>query len=725
MNQTRFAVLGCGLGVSLAVLAAAPVVTAATDVIEYKQLRLQDLMNIQVKEVTTASKRAELATQTPGMTYVIDKNDIKLRGYSTLKDVLRDLPGMEVQEYAFVEDGTEVRVRGIGGNNRIVVLVNGMRVNPPGGENFPFRSDFSVRDAEQIEVIYGSGSTLYGHDAVSLVINVITKRPESGAHGEIGADGGMNYEREVWGTFGGLLDKEKNISLTGYVQYHDSDLTRLDKEYPKWWQDYYAVAQSKGVGTAQTDREDFGMNVFTRLEAGDFSLQTWFRDSQRCSSDSVSPNIGFTPQATWDDYSIVAEAKYVLHFSDTVRLDSAATFNRYEVDPSSAYVWPANANAWYNDYKFALGYSYTLEETLHVDFTPKLSMLAGLTFGQYDIVPKCSVPGGASDDMTIGQIIQKGGSLEYYTANGGPFFIPRVWHTTYQNYGGYVEGNWQVIDRVKLMGGLRLDNDSRIVGESFTPRAAIIWNPTDEWTMKYTFSTAYISPSPYNADNVYQNGTQISTTNPGLQPERSMTHEIDFNYTKKNFQLGLALYRGEQNNLIQGSDRALDVNKIGTVYLDPAHTQPMSLIQAANGGSSYNEGVDFYGRATFGPVSPWFSYSYITFQAVDGNVSWGLEGISQHNGRFGVTWAVTPKLFVTPSLSIRSTPENIGPGQLATELKTPYEIRLHMLWAMAKHVEVFADLRNITDNHNALNGLYGTAVPQETFSAVCGVRINY
>ena len=58
-------------------------------------------------------------------------------------------------------------------------------------------------------------------------------------------------------------------------------------------------------------------------------------------------------------------------------------------------------------------------------------------------------------------------------------------------------------------------------------------------------------------------------------------------------------------------------------------------------------------------------------------------------------------------------------------MKTPYEIRLHMLWAMAKHVEVFADLRNITDNHNALNGLYGTAVPQETFSAVCGVRINY
>ncbi len=51
---------------------------------ELKKLSLEDLMNVQVKEVTTASKWEEKTTQTPGMTYVIDKNDIKLRGYSQL-----------------------------------------------------------------------------------------------------------------------------------------------------------------------------------------------------------------------------------------------------------------------------------------------------------------------------------------------------------------------------------------------------------------------------------------------------------------------------------------------------------------------------------------------------------------------------------------------------------------------------------------------------------------
>ena len=77
----------------------------------------------------------------------------------------------------------KVTVRGVVGNNKIIVLVNGMRVNPPGGDPLGIRSDFSVREAEQIEVIYGPGSTLYGQDAISAVINVKTKR--TGGHSPV------------------------------------------------------------------------------------------------------------------------------------------------------------------------------------------------------------------------------------------------------------------------------------------------------------------------------------------------------------------------------------------------------------------------------------------------------------------------------------------------------------------------------------------------------------
>ena len=84
--------------------------------------------------ITTASRILERATEAPATVYVVTGGDIRARGYSTLADVLRDLPGMEVIEQYYSEQGTLVPVRGVVGNNKIVLLVNGMRVNPPGGE---------------------------------------------------------------------------------------------------------------------------------------------------------------------------------------------------------------------------------------------------------------------------------------------------------------------------------------------------------------------------------------------------------------------------------------------------------------------------------------------------------------------------------------------------------------------------------------------------------------
>jgi outer membrane receptor for ferrienterochelin and colicin len=709
--------------------------TAGKQTGDLKKLSLEDLMNVEVKEVTTASKKAEKVTEAPGMALVIDKNDIKLRGYSNLKDVLRDLPGMETTEYFFSEIGTQVPVRGIVGNNKIVVLVNGMRVNPPGGENFPFRSDFSVRDAEQIEVIYGPGSTLYGRDAVSAVINVKTKTVEEGLRGEAGFDGGLNNEREAWATFGKVFDKDNNIRLTGYLQYHDSDLTSLDTEYAQWWNAYSAAAVARGVGTPPV-RQDYGLNTFARFEAGDFSFQVWYRDSKRSSSEGFgSPVFGYLKEAVWEDFSIVTEAKYSAQIADNIRLDSSVTFNRYEIDPATRYVWQdaPPAVSWnLGDFKYGLGYSYTIEETLRVDITKELSLLAGLVATHNDIVPKCTVPGGANTDNTIGGIIQQGGSFQYSQTLGGPLInIPRVNHVKYQVYGGYAETGWQAMERLKLVGGVRFDKDSRIDEISFTPRAGLIWNATDEWTAKYTYSTAYVSPPPYFAYNIFQNTAQLSTSNPNLQPETSTSHEVDFNYTKENLQIGTAFYYGEQNNLLLISDRGLPQNIMGPVFLNGV--TPITLIQSANGGDSTSYGTDIYGRMKFGLVSPWASYSYTSFEMINNGVVTSMPGISRHNGRFGVTWAILPNLFVTPSLVIRSTPENVASGTLGSELDTPYEVNFHVLWAVTKHVEVFADLRNITDHHYALAGFWTTAgnntrynpIPQETFRGVMGVRVIF
>ena len=136
--------------------------------------------------------------------------------------------------------------------------------------------------------------------------------------------------------------------------------------------------------------------------------------------------------------------------------------------------------------------------------------------------------------------------------------------------------------------------------------------------------------------------------------------------------------------------------------------------------------MDLYGKVTLGSFRSWFSYSYIDLTENNAGMITGLPGISRHNGRLGTTWRAAPKLFITPSLVIRSTPEGVmNPGSLVSELDTPYEINLYALYKRTEHLDLFLDLRNITDNHYALVSFTGDAYPQETFSGMAGVRLIY
>jgi outer membrane receptor protein involved in Fe transport len=155
--------------------------------------------------------------------------------------------------------------------------------------------------------------------------------------------------------------------------------------------------------------------------------------------------------------------------------------------------------------------------------------------------------------------------------------------------------------------------------------------------------------------------------------------------------------------------------------------QSRILVHTVNGGTGERYGFDLYGRANFGPISPWASYSYVDSRQTINGVTTEMPGISQHNVRLGTTWAITSKLFVTPSLDIRSTPENVPTGVLGGELQIPYTFNLHVLYTPTKHVEFFATVHNLTNNHYALGGFayQGQAIPQETLGAVLGVRLVY
>jgi outer membrane receptor protein involved in Fe transport len=718
-----------------------------SELLELEQL-LQEPVIVPGPVVYSASRREEPTTAAPATVDVVTRREILERGYSQLIDVLRDLPGMETIEYYFSEFGTQVPVRGISGNNKIVVLVNGMRVNPPGGENFPFRRDFSVRHAERIEIIYGSTSTLYGQDSISAIINVVTLRPGvetneqvqrennhsaapnyTGEYSwEVGAEGGINFEREVWGFYAGVLDCCRDIKLSGYVQYHDSDLTPIDGEFPDYWQDYRQVALTKtnanGKGV-EPDRRDYGLNVFSRLDWSNSALQVWYRSSERSSAEGFNSGLGFLPEARWGDWSFVMEGSNTHELCDNVKLESRLTYNHYEIDRNSRYVFPASPTEWFlDDFKWGRGWTVALDETLDVQATERLSFLIGMLIRYSDIIPKATFLGGF--DRTQDPLAQ--GSFFFYSETlGGPLqSIPQVSQVKYWTYFPYFEGQLKLSERLSLVGGVSVTWDDHFEDIPITPRASAIYSATDQLTVKYIYTQGFVQPAPYFAFAPFDNGTLLATVNPDVSAERAETHEVNVTYLGDGYSLGLAAYHGTQSDLITVADEAAPINILADpVFLNDDPTEPRTLVQTANGGTSERYGFELYGKSQWDVFRPWFSYSYVDFRQTTSGITTGLRGISKHNGRLGITWQPTCRHFITPSLVIRSTPENVVRGRLGREIQDPYEINLYALYRHSEVLDVFLDLRNITDHHYALGGFTGEAIPQETFHGVAGVRIAY
>ena len=173
-----------------------------------KQLSLEQLGNV---EVTTASKEPEQVWRTPAAIYVITQEDIRRSGVTSIAEVLRLAPGLEVARTD--SDHWAVGIRGFGGqfSKSLLVLIDGRSVYSPLFSGVYWQvQDTLLEDIERIEVIRGPGGTIWGANAVNGVINIITKNTKD-THGTLVSMSGGNVvqgigEVRMGGTNGDGLD---------------------------------------------------------------------------------------------------------------------------------------------------------------------------------------------------------------------------------------------------------------------------------------------------------------------------------------------------------------------------------------------------------------------------------------------------------------------------------------------------------------------------------------
>ncbi|MFC3195299.1 TonB-dependent receptor plug domain-containing protein [Marinicella sediminis] len=113
-----------------------------------------------------------------GSATVFTREDIDAMQVTYLSDLLRQAPGFAINQSGGPGTQTQLRVRGSEANH-VLVLLNGVRVNDPtAGDEFLF--NYALLDhVERIEIIRGPQSAIWGTDAMSAVINIITREAES------------------------------------------------------------------------------------------------------------------------------------------------------------------------------------------------------------------------------------------------------------------------------------------------------------------------------------------------------------------------------------------------------------------------------------------------------------------------------------------------------------------------------------------------------------------
>jgi vitamin B12 transporter len=135
-----------------------------------------DVAPIEAKVVVTATRDATPLSQVGATTTVFSAEDIVRRGEPMLADLLRQTPGVAVIRNGGLGNVTSLFMRG-GESSHTKVLLDGIPLNEPGGTfNFGNLTTFGL---ERVEVVRGAQSALFGSDAMSGVIQLVSARGQA------------------------------------------------------------------------------------------------------------------------------------------------------------------------------------------------------------------------------------------------------------------------------------------------------------------------------------------------------------------------------------------------------------------------------------------------------------------------------------------------------------------------------------------------------------------
>ncbi|MGH8056114.1 MAG: TonB-dependent receptor plug domain-containing protein [Candidatus Entotheonellia bacterium] len=183
-------------------------------------MTLEELVTI---EISSVSKKAEPLSDAAAAVYVITQQDIRRYGATSIPEILRLAPNLQVARLDSNRYAITARGFNSTSSNKLLVLIDGRSVYTPLFSGvFWDVQDVFLEDIERIEVISGPGGTLWGSNAVNGVINIITRHTRNTTGGLLNIDAGTE-ELGAGVRYGGKISDEATYRI--YAKGFDRENT--------------------------------------------------------------------------------------------------------------------------------------------------------------------------------------------------------------------------------------------------------------------------------------------------------------------------------------------------------------------------------------------------------------------------------------------------------------------------------------------------------------------
>ncbi len=501
------------------------------------------------ERVTVVSRLEEKVSEAPGTVIVITQEMIQQRGYTDLVDLLKDVPGFDIQERIGGQDGgTYVIPRGIWGNNKLQVLLNGIPLNPMNGTHMVFGHQLSLWHLKQVEILYGPASAVYGADAFSGVINLVTERPSKvGKEGVTAVRVGQNDTYEAYGIASKSFGPKSGIRLYAHG-YRSNDFNMRDEYKNKLIDNGFGEKTHIYDSNRPYETPEQDYDFFFDGELSDWRLFGEYLYTRQPNNIQTSYYSGRSQlkkdKAEIRTFSIALEN--TRDFSDSLTLKSLFNYQYYELDPTSDY-----GRYTFDNYIYERSKAGEWREQILWRPIERTDLGLGLSVRRVSTFPYINSrtifdEGDKFDEFPVKMVEIPGIGL---------VDVPPIRERDYWTYGVYAQASHDVTTKLKGIFGVRYDWDTFNHDKTVNPRIGFIFSPCDASTVKLLYGTAFISPSAYFRYKEWL-GTNYVHLPPDvvgkkLEPEKISVYEINFLRRFSQFSMNLATFYSEAKDIIQ------------------------------------------------------------------------------------------------------------------------------------------------------------------------------